>query len=183
MTLYQFQPTPPHRLFHRTRHSEVQWALEASFDDREISNCSFTHDAGVRSRVNYSGDTEFGEISAWTTYHPRLNHRLSLNAVLLVMSAVSAPKTSERYAKHTAEFLYQRYIEFIASCSSALLFLSMQQVSIQTYSNSRLAASLQHLSTFSKPRRCFASTRLKSSSDSFVSSQVWESMAYSGISS
>lgn len=83
-------------------------------------------------------------MSSWRV-HPRVNHRLLANSSFRVDMewSTSGPKlndlvvsdnggTSARYAKQTLDSSYQRYMELIASESSALLVLSMQQVSIHT---------------------------------------------------
>jgi hypothetical protein len=56
----------------------------------------------------------------------RANHRL-----LLKVSMGSVNGTSERSAKQTAVFAYHNYMELMASDSSALNVLSIQQVSTQ----------------------------------------------------
>ena len=64
---------------------------------------------------------------------PRVNHELRRNDDIGERgSPVSG--TSYRYAKQAAECLYHVNIELMASDNSALLVLSMQQVSIQTHS-------------------------------------------------
>ena len=59
----------------------------------------------------------------------------------------SVSDTSRMYAKQTSAASYQAYIELIASVSSVLLDLSMQQVSIHIQSRPLSLANLQLLTT------------------------------------
>jgi hypothetical protein len=89
------------------------------------SNLRFSE---IRSHSLEKNMTVAGAINSCKV-QPRVNHR-----PLLKVSMGSVNRTSERSAKQTAAFAYHNYIKLRASDSSALNFLSIQQVLIQKYS-------------------------------------------------
>lgn len=110
--------------------------------------------------------------------HPRLNHTENPRADGSSLTLCSS--TSSRYAMQTADFLYHGYIEFSDSVSSALLALSMQQVSIQIHSQPNDAANSHALSSFAHPFRAVLSGRSRSGRVISSSRHLCERIAYGG---
>lgn len=84
---------------------------------------------------------------------------------------------SDRYTQHTSDRWYQQNIDLIASDSSALLALSMQQVSIHAYFSWLKTACLQVHSIFWKPFFSYVEDVSMSLEETSSSSHVWERIA------
>lgn len=132
--------------------------------DHRRSNSSAKEALALSPIVTHSllrKTTSCGAISSFNV-QPRVNQSLLWKTFdeSCIVEEDGGPVTSSRYARHTYASEYHLYIELMASESSVLLVLSMQQVSIHSQSKTgyfhRLTASQKHF-TFKYPARKYSS--------------------------